>query len=122
MKSIGKFVIALALAGGATPAMAQQFPGKMIAEFYMTEMSIPKGWTLSYKGREAGAEVFVMDRDLDAFPQTGFLQPIEQIRRLMCGDDTLKAMVDGGTKIRVDSRDKRGGKTTLSRGETLTHC
>jgi hypothetical protein len=122
MKSMGKFVIALALACGATPAMAQQFPGKMIAEFYMTEMSVPKGWALSYKGKEGGAEVFVMDRDLDAFPQTGFLQPIEQMRRLMCGDDTLKAMVNAGTRIRVDARDKNRGKTVLTKGEHLTRC
>jgi len=114
--------IVLVLACAAAPAAAQEFPGRIIADFYMSEFSIPKGWTLSYKGNENGIEVFIMDRDLDAHPQTGFLSPIEQMRRLMCGDDTLKAMVNRGVVIRVDARDKRDGKVTTTTGPKLTRC
>jgi hypothetical protein len=117
-----KLMVALMLAGVSVPAAAQDFPGAMIAEFYMSEFSIPKGWTLSYKGQEQGQQVFIMDRDLDTHPQTSFLQPIEQVRRLMCGDDTLSQMVNSGTVVRVDARDKRDGKTSVTRGPTLTRC
>ncbi|MGX5711324.1 hypothetical protein ACWKWJ_01345 [Sphingopyxis terrae subsp. ummariensis] len=118
-----RFFAALALAAISIPAMAaEEFPGAIIADFYMSEFSIPKGWELSYKGLDNGVQVFVMDRDLDTYPQTAFLQPIEQMRRLMCGDDELKQMVNGGTLVRVDSRDKRGGKTSLTKGPTLTRC
>lgn len=115
-------LIALAALAAAAPAAAQHFPGEIIAEFYMNEMSIPKGWTLSYKGIEGGTHVFIMDRDLDAHPQTSFLQPIDQLRRLMCGDDALASFVTGGTAIRIDRRDKQGGRTELTKGPTLTRC
>ena len=117
-----KCLIAFAIVCASTPAMAQEFPGAIIAEYYMNELSIPKGWALSYKGKEGGTEVFVMDRDLDTHPQTAFLQPIDQIRRVMCSDDTLKGMVNGGTVIRVDARDKESGKTRLTKGPQLTRC
>lgn len=117
-----KILVALALAGIAVPAAAQDFPGAMIADYYMSEFSIPKGWALSYKGQERGVHVFVMDRDLDAHPQTSFLQPIEQMRRLMCGDDELKQMVKDGTVVRVDSRDKKDGKVGVTSGPTLNRC
>ena len=117
-----KFVYVAALLLIGTPALADQFPGSMIAAFYMENYSVPKGWTLTYKGVEGGVQVFVMDRDLDAFPQTAFLQPVDQMRRVMCGDPSLKAMVAGGTVVRVDARDRNGGKTTLSKGPRLTSC
>lgn len=117
-----KRLLALIMAITSAPASAQSFPGSMIAEYYMNEMSTPKGWALSYKGREAETEVFIMDRDLDAHPQTAFLQPIDQMRRVMCGDKTLKAMLDSGTVIRVDARDKKGGQRILSKGPQLTRC
>lgn len=117
-----KIVAALLIAGVTVPAAAQDFPGAMIAEFYMTEFSIPKGWELSYKGQEQGVQVFIMDRDLDAHPQTSFLQPINQMQRLMCGDEELKQMVNGGTVVRVDARDKRDGKKSVKTGPTLTRC
>lgn len=113
---------ALLIACGAAPAMAQTFPGALIAEYYMDEFSIPKGWALSYKGSEQGVQVFIMDRDLDAHPQTSFLQPIEQMRRLMCEDDELKQIVNGGTVVRVDIRDKRDGKKSVRPGPQLTRC
>ncbi|MDK2761621.1 MAG: hypothetical protein KYX64_09725 [Sphingopyxis sp.] len=115
-------LVALMIAGMSVPAAAQEFPGTLIAGYYMTEFSIPKGWTLSYKGEEQGQQVFIMDRDLDAHPQTSILAPIEQVRRLMCGDEQLSGMVNGGTVVRVDARDKRDGKTSLTRGPTLTRC
>ncbi|TFI57636.1 hypothetical protein E2493_14015 [Sphingomonas parva] len=114
--------IVLAVACAASPAVAQDFPGAMIADFYMENFSTPKGWTLSYKGNERGTQVFVMDRDLDAFPQPGFLQPIEQLRRVMCGDEALKAMIAAGTIVRVDARDKQDGKTSVTKGPQLTRC
>lgn len=118
-----KIIAVLMMACAAVPvAAAEPFPGALIAEYYMSEFSIPKGWSLSYKGNEQGTEVFIMDRDLDAHPQTSFLQPIEQMRRLMCGDDDLSAMVNGGVAVRVDARDKRDGKTTVVKGPTLTRC
>ena len=119
-----KIAAALAMASGiaVSAAAAQAFPGALIAEFYMSEFSIPKGWSLSYKGHEQGTEVFIMDRDLDAHPQTSFLQPVEQMRRLMCGDEELSGMVNGGLVVRVDARDKRDGKTKTTKGPTLTRC
>ncbi|MBN8845024.1 MAG: hypothetical protein J0H88_17450 [Sphingomonadales bacterium] len=117
-----KILAALMLASVAVPAAAQDFPGALIAEFYMSEFSIPKGWELSYKGAERGVQVFIMDRDLDAHPQTSFLQPINQMQRLMCGDDELKQMVADGLVVRVDTRDKRNGKKSLVEGPTLTRC
>lgn len=117
-----KCLLAIAIACVATPAIAQSFPGNLVAEYYMNEFSIPKGWTLSYQGKDGSTEVFVMDRDLDAFPQTSFLQPIDQIRRVMCGDDSLKAVVNGGTVIRVDARDKQNGKIKVTKGAKLERC
>lgn len=110
------------LASVAVPAVAQDFPGKLIADYYMSEFSTPKGWTLSFKGAEQGVQVFIMDRDLVAYPQTSFLQPIEQIRRVMCGDDELKQMVNSGLKVRVDSRDKRAEGTRVTKGPLLERC
>lgn len=117
-----KLIAGLMLAGITVPAAAQGFPGALIAEFYMSEFSIPKGWELSYKGAEQGVQVFIMDRDLDAYPQTSFLQPVEQMRRLMCGDEELSGMINGGTVVRVDARDKRDGKKTIRQGPQLTRC
>ena len=117
-----KLAFGVALALAAVPAVAQSFPGPLIAKFYMQEFTIPKGFELSYKGVENGAQVFIMDRDLDTYPQTVNAAPINQMRRLMCGDDNLKVMVDGGIVIRVDSRDKRNGKVTTTKGPTLSRC
>jgi len=88
----------------------------------MQEMSIPKGWTLSYKGEENKIQVFTMSRDLDTYPQTAILQPIDQMRRLMCGDDTLKDMMRRGVKVRVNTRDKIGGKVKTANGPILSSC
>jgi hypothetical protein len=106
----------------ATPALAQGFPAEMAAAYFNEEMSIPKGWKLNYSGRDGATYVFSMDRDLDAAPQTAFLQPIDQMHRLMCGDETLKGFVKSGVVVRVDTRDKQGGKTTTVRGPTLSSC
>jgi len=120
---MNKLLIGIAALTIATPAVAQeQFPAELAAAFYMDAMSIPKGWVLSYKGRESGTYVYIMDRDLDAAPQTAFMEPIGQLRRLMCGDETLAAFIASGTVVRVDSRDKREGRSTLTKGPTLTSC
>ncbi|NYT66837.1 hypothetical protein H0A58_12795 [Alcaligenaceae bacterium] len=103
-------------------AFAQQFPGAIIAEFYMEAMSVPKGWELSYKGEENKIQVFTMNRDLDTYPQTAMLQPIDQMRRVMCGDDTLKDMVNQGVKVKVNTRDKVGGKVKSTNGPILSSC
>ena len=110
----------------ALPAAAQAAPwdgmGKMIASFYNEEMSIPKGWQLSYAGTESGVEVFVFDVDADAFPQTLFLSPEAQMQRLMCGDDTLKGWIAGGMRVRADQRVRRDGKADLRKGKDLIRC
>lgn len=103
-------------------AFAQSFPGEIIAEFYMQEMSVPKGWTLSYKGEENKTQVFTMNRDLDTYPQTAMLQPIDQMRRLMCGDEDLKSMINGGVKVKVNARDKIDGKVKTTNGPILSSC
>lgn len=117
-----KFLAAGLFMAASFNAFAQQFPGAIISEFYMQEMSIPKGWTLSYKGEENKVQVFTMSRDLDAYPQTAILQPIDQMRRLMCGDDTLKDMIKKGVKVRVNTRDKIGGKVKTANGPILSSC
>lgn len=117
-----RLAVSLMLAGIAVPAAAQGFPGALMADYYMSEFSIPKGWALSYKGAEQGVQVFVMDRDLVAYPQTSFLKPIEQIRRLMCGDPEMKQMIADGVKVRVDSRDKRASGTKVTKGPLLESC
>ena len=108
----------------ATPTgrQSETFPAEMAADYFNEVMSIPKGWTLSYKGREGRTHVYIMDRDLDSAPQTSFMQPIDQIQRLMCGEETLAAYFDGSVVVRVDSRDKRNGQTSLVPGPTLSSC
>jgi hypothetical protein len=115
------FWFAIAIACDATPALAQDFPGAALAGFYSEEMSIPKGWKLSYEGQSGGAEVFIMDRDLDTCPQTAFLQPIDQVRRLMCDPEMGKQFMTGRI-IRVDMRDLRAGKKSRIKGEELSSC
>lgn len=117
-----KYLAAGALAMASFTAFAQQFPGPIIAEFYMETMSVPKGWELSYKGVENKVQVFTMNRDLDAYPQTAMLQPVDQMRRVMCGDDSLKDMIKSGVKVRVDSRDKENGKVKTTKGPILSSC
>ncbi|MDY0272438.1 MAG: hypothetical protein RBR37_07990 [Advenella sp.] len=117
-----KYLVACLLAVASTTASADVFPGPLIATFYMEAMSTPKGWELSYKGKEGGNEVFIMRRDLDKHPQTAILKPIDQMRRLMCGDAALKAMVKNGVKVRVDARDKVDGKVKLVKGPVLSSC
>jgi len=120
--TVKKFLAAGLFMAASFNAFAQQFPGALIAAFYMQEMSIPKGWTLSYKGEENKIQVFTMSRDLDTYPQTAILQPIDQMRRLMCGDDTLKDMMRRGVKVRVNTRDKIGGKVKTANGPILSSC
>lgn len=117
-----KYLAAGLLSAASFSALAQQFPGEVIAEFYMEAMSVPKGWKLSYKGAENKTQVFTMHRDLDAYPQTAMLQPIDQMRRVMCGDDTLKSMMNKGLKVRVDARDKVDGKVKSAKGPVLSSC
>ncbi len=117
-----KYLAAGLLATASVTAFAQQFPGPLIALFYMENMSIPKGWELSYKGEENKVQVFTMSRDLDTYPQTAMLQPIDQMRRVMCGDDTLKDMMKKGVKVRADARDKVDGKIKTTKGPVLSSC
>lgn len=117
-----KYLVACLLAAASTTAFAEAFPGPIIAEFYMQTMSTPKGWKLSYKGAENKVQVFTMDRNLDAHPQTAMLQPIDQMRRVMCGDESLREMVDRGVKVRVDARDKVDGKVKVVKGPVLSSC
>jgi hypothetical protein len=114
-------LVAAFLACAAAPAVAEDFPGDALANFYMTEMSYPKGWELTYEGKASGTEVFIMDRDLDTHPQTSFLQPIDQLRRLMCNDATAKQFM-AGRVLRIDSRDLKGGKTSRVKGPELSSC
>lgn len=117
-----KILVACLLAAASTTAAAQKFPGPLIAAFYMETMSIPKGWELSYKGKEDTTEVFITKRDLDTYPDTAFLQPIDQMRRVMCGDDSLKDMMRKGTKVRADARDIKNGKVKVVKGPVLSSC
>lgn len=117
-----KYLVACLLAAASSTASAEQFPGPLIAAFYMETMSTPKGWELSYKGQENKVQVFTMRRDLDAHPQTAFMTPIDQMRRLMCGDDELKDMMKKGLKVRVDAKDKKDGKVKTVKGPVLSSC
>ncbi len=118
-----KLLLAFAIVASAVPAAAQkQQLGDLIAAYYMEHFSKPKGWVLSYKGPENGVQVFIMDRDFDAHPQTAILQPIDQMQRLMCGDKDLRQLVAEGYVIRIDSRDKERGKTKYTKGPTLNRC
>lgn len=118
-----KLVLALAVLASTVPVAAQKPRlGDLIAQYYMEQLSTPKGWVLSYKGQENGVEVFIMDRDFDAHPQTAFLEPIGQMQRLMCGDKDLRQLVAEGYVVRIDSRDKERGKTKYAKGPTLSRC
>ncbi|MFV9472823.1 hypothetical protein ACM5Q9_00160 [Advenella sp. RU8] len=117
-----KYLVACLLAAATTPAFAETFSGPLIAAFYMETMSTPKGWELSYKGKEGPVQVFTMRRDLDAYPQTAIMSPIDQMRRVMCGDDTLKDMMKNGLKVRVDAKDKKDGKVKTVKGPILSSC
>lgn len=63
-----------------------------------------------------------MKRDLDTYTQTAIMSPIDQMRRLMCGDDSLKQMIKQGVKVRADAKDKRNGKVTTTKGPVLSSC
>ena len=118
-----KLLLAFAILVSAVPVAAQKEQlGDLIADYYMEQLSTPKGWALSYKGPENGVQVFIMDRDFDAHPQTAFLEPIGQMQRLMCGDKDLRQLVDAGYVVRIDSRDKERGKTKYTKGPTLARC
>lgn len=117
-----KYAVACLLAVASSTTFAANFPGPLIATYYMEAMSIPKGWALSYKGQEGKVQVFTMRRDLDAHPQTAIMAPIDQMRRLMCGDDELKSMIKNGVKVRVDAQDKKNGKVKTVKGPVLSSC
>lgn len=121
-------VIGTVMATMSVSAAAQDFPGKMIAAFYHETMSTPKGWTLTYEGRQGNNQVFLMDRDFDIHANDSeilsmvqIMQPIDQVRRL-CKDPSIAAMINGPVKWRIDSRDKIGGKTTRTTGPVLERC
>lgn len=117
-----RHLVACLLAATTTTAFAETFSGPLIAAFYMETMSTPKGWELSYKGKEGPVQVFTMRRDLDTYPQTAIMSPIDQMRRVMCGDDTLKDMMKNGLKVRVDAKDKKDGKIKTVKGPILSSC
>ncbi|WP_169294798.1 hypothetical protein [Advenella sp. EE-W14] len=117
-----KYLIAGLLTVSTTTVFAETFSGPLIAAFYMETMSTPKGWELSYKGKEGPVQVFTMRRDLDAYPQTAIMSPLDQMQRLMCGDDSLKNMMKNGLKVRVDAKDKVDGKIKTSKGPILSSC
>lgn len=117
-----KYLVACLLAATSATAFAETFSGPLIAAFYMETMSTPKGWELSYKGKEGPVQVFTMRRDLDTYPQTAIMSPIDQMRRVMCGDDTLKDMMKNGLKVRVDAKDKKDGKIKTVKGPILSSC
>jgi hypothetical protein len=123
MKTINAALV-LGLATVGTGAAAAQWDGaqEMIAAYYNEEMSIPKGWSLSYAGRENGVDVYLFDTDHDVFPQTAFLQVDSQLQRLLCGDDQLKAWVKQGMRARADRRVKQGGKKTVIKGTGTVSC
>ena len=112
-----------ALAAGGTLAAAEwDGAQEMLAAYYNEEMSVPKGWTLSYSGRENGVDVYVFDTDFDTYPQTAFLQADDQLERLMCGDDTIKGWVAQGMRTRADMRALANGKRTLTKGTRIITC
>lgn len=118
-----KFLLPLCLIFCSTPlTYAQEFEGKIIAQYFNEAMSIPKGWELTYVGKKSNIEVFTMHRDFDSHPQTEMLTVIDQMKRLMCGDDYLKKKIESGVKVRADSIDKRNGKYERKQGIVLEKC
>ena len=115
----GTFLVALAT---IQPALASNFPGKIIAEYYNDEMSIPNGWELTYIGRQSNIEVFQMSRDLDEYPKTAILNPFNQIKNLFCSDESLKELIDSGLMVRADIRDNKNGNSSVSTGKVLENC
>ncbi|MCH7336515.1 hypothetical protein [Acinetobacter sp. NIPH 2699] len=103
-------------------AYAQEFEGKIIEKYFNEVMSIPKGWELTYVGKKSNIEVFTMHRDFDSYPQTQMLSVIDQMKRLMCGDDYLKKKIESGVKVRADSIDKHNGKYEKTQGVVLEKC
>jgi len=106
-------------------AQAQEWDGMgpLLAQFYNEEMSSPKGWELSYIGLKGDIEVFafiIQPETVDV--DTSWLDADDQMKRLMCGDDTPRGWIASGMKVRVDKIVIRGGKPETTKGKSLIRC
>ncbi len=128
MRKWGLAVLAgttLASAVLASAAQAQEWngAGPMIASFYNEEMSVPKGWELTYTGSQNGVEVYTFYVRPDTVDvDTSWVDAKGQLERTLCGDDTLKGWVMSGMKARADKVVVSGGKQTKTVGTGYVTC
>ena len=82
----GAFVLASAVV--TTVAQAQEWngAGPMIAAFYNEEMSVPKGWELTFTGSQNGVEVYTFYVRPDTVDvDTSWIDAEGQLERALCG-------------------------------------
>ncbi|WP_235912780.1 hypothetical protein [Croceibacterium salegens] len=96
--------------------------GPFIANYYEENMYSPKGWKLTYGGKEGNVDVFVFEVDLKNDPSYGDGDGYVQVMSLFCRDDGLRDFIDQGMKVRVDMRRFEKGRSTLSKGTRYVTC
>ncbi|NCP17776.1 MAG: hypothetical protein GW855_01285 [Erythrobacter sp.] len=115
----------VAAAAVSVPALAQEWrgAGPIVASFYNEEMSVPKGWELTYSGTENGVEVYTfIVRPENAGVDTSWIDADSQLQRLFCGDDDLRGWVTAGMKARADKVVVRDGRQSRTKGSKLLTC
>jgi len=113
------------IAMSQTGAQAQEWAGNgaIIAMFYNEEMSVPKGWELTYTGLQNGVEVYTfVVRPETTDVDTSWIDEHSQLQRLLCGEETLASWVRAGMKARADKVVVRGGKQTKTTGSANVTC
>ncbi len=119
----GALVLASSVA--ATAAQAQEWygAGPMIAAFYNEEMSVPKGWELTFTGSQNGVEVYTFYVRPDTVDvDTSWIDAQGQLERALCGDDTLRGWVMSGMKARADKIVISQGKQAKTVGTGYVTC
>jgi hypothetical protein len=117
--------VVLASAGIATTAQAQEWngAGPIIAAFYNEEMSVPKGWELTFTGSQNGVEVYTFYVRPDTVDvDTSWIDAQGQLERALCGDDTLRGWVMSGMKARADKIVVSNGKQAKTVGTGYVTC
>jgi len=92
-----RLVLGLVAFGAMTSAVqAQELVGQgpIIASYYNEEMSVPRGWSVSYGGTRDGMEIysFIVDYETST-PFTRSLWADDQLKRIFCDGDILESWV-----------------------------
>ncbi|MEL7689506.1 hypothetical protein [Citromicrobium bathyomarinum] len=119
----GTAVLASALIATAAQAQEWKGAGPVIAAFYNEEMSVPKGWELTFTGSQSGVEVYTFYVRPDTVDvDTSWIDAQGQLERALCEDDTLRGWVMSGMKARADKIVISKGKQTKTVGTGYVTC